>query len=658
MSVIDVAVWVATTGQRLIGSWISNIYRDGEKIHIKIKQPGENPVLVYAEPGSRIHITRIPRRSSKEFKSDSLQATLRKYLRNRVVEEIEQVGFDRIVRIRGGSYSLIVELLNRGTLVLLDPEDKVIVSLRYIQMRDRSIKPKHKYVPPPSKTRNPLQLSAEDISKVLEKANDLVRGIVRGLGLPGDFAEEALYRAGFMPETPSAKVQQSDLENIRKSIHHLFKEALEGRGYLVYKDGSPYQATSFAPTFYQEQGYRVEEFETLDEALDNLFSSIQPGTRESRLEKLIQEETARVRASITKHHETIMEYEKKAVELREKANWIAMHYQLLEEILACVWSKKETSGWSGVQQCPHIETVHPRLGRIEVEINGVRVSLDIRKNLDQLLRELYKRAGELEGKAKRARRIVDELEAKLDEAVRKAKLRYAREILSRRPRDWYEKFHWTLTPSNMLVIAGRNIDQNESIVRKHMEEHDIFLHAVIHGAPATVLKTGGMEPGEQDIREAAQIAASYSRAWNAGAGYVDVFWVHATQVSKSPPSGEYLAKGSFMVYGNKNYVRGVQLRLYLGIEPLGRHLRVIVGTRENVSDRSILYVGLQPGSMKKEEAAMRIKERLKTKAKGDEAVIIEAIPDEWIIERLPGRVQIVEWSRGKVDFNVSEFFSS
>ena len=658
MSVVDVAAWASTTGRKLEGARISNIYRDGDRFHIKLKQPGQPPILVYAEPGTRIHVTRVPRRPPKEFKNDSLQATLRKYLRNRVLGRVEQIGFDRIIQLKAGDHTLVVELLSRGVLALLDPEGRILVASKYVQMRDRSIKPKHPYTPPPSKTVHPQTLDTHTLLEHLEGKPDLVRGIVRGLGLPGDFAEEAVHRAGLSLEQPPTTLQRSDAENLLQTIRQLYQEALAGKGYLVYRDGDPYQATSFKPTYYVEKGYKCQAYQTLDEALDALFTPAPGQPRQSRLAKLIEEETARVRSSIARHHQTIREYEEKAEELREQANLIAQHYTQLSQTLECINTQRARKGWRAAASCPHVKALHPSLGKIEVALGDTRLTLDVRKTLDQHIRELYKKAGELEGKARRARRMVSELQAKLADAERKAKLRYARETLSRQPREWYERYHWTITPSGMLVIAGRNIDQNEAIVRKHMEEHDIFLHAVIHGAPATILKTGGEEPGQKDIREAAQIAASYSRAWNAGAGYVDVFWVNATQVSKTPPSGEYLAKGSFMVYGSKNYIRGVQLRLYLGIQPQDTHrLRIIVGTKENVTRKTAFYTALQPGSLKKEEAAQKIKERMKTRAAKDEAILIDAIPDEWIIERLPGRVQIVEWGKGETPIDTEEFFT-
>jgi len=43
---------------------------------------------------------------------------------------------------------------------------------------------------------------------------------------------------------------------------------------------------------------------------------------------------------------------------------------------------------------------------------------------------------------------------------------------------WFEKFHWFISTENFLVIAGRDAQQNEMIVKKYLDVHtDIYVHA-------------------------------------------------------------------------------------------------------------------------------------------------------------------------------------
>ncbi|MEM0179571.1 MAG: NFACT RNA binding domain-containing protein, partial [Fervidicoccaceae archaeon] len=126
----------------------------------------------------------------------------------------------------------------------------------------------------------------------------------------------------------------------------------------------------------------------------------------------------------------------------------------------------------------------------------------------------------------------------------------------------------------------------------------IYLHADIQGAPSTVLITDGKSVAEEDIFDAAVIAAAYSKAWKENLTSIDVFWVKGNQVSLSPPSGEYLRKGSFMIYGQKNYIKNVYLMLYIGVQRTeDGYMRPIVGSESSVKINGIPIAALVPGDL-------------------------------------------------------------
>ncbi len=205
---------------------------------------------------------------------------------------------------------------------------------------------------------------------------------------------------------------------------------------------------------------------------------------------------------------------------------------------------------------------------------------------------------------KKLRRKLERLEQRLKEAkgeegrAEKGHLRLVR----KRERDWYERFRWMFTSGGLLVIGGKDARSNEQIVRKYLEPRDLFFHADVSGAPAVVLKDG-QKGSEQDIREAAQFAAVYSRAWREGFASVDVFYVPAEQVSLSPPSGEYRPRGGIMVYGRKAWVRKVPLYIYISFDEGRGRFFVSVAEPEGK------YVKIVPGRVEKQEAAKDILRR-------------------------------------------------
>jgi len=140
-----------------------------------------------------------------------------------------------------------------------------------------------------------------------------------------------------------------------------------------------------------------------------------------------------------------------------------------------------------------------------------------------------------------------------------------------------------------------------------MEPKDLVFHAEITGAPFVLLKTEGKLPSESTLYEAAQFAASYSRAWKEGLGSIDVYWVHPDQLSKSPPSGEYLSRGAFMIYGSRNYIRNVPLEIAIGAIKDNDQIRIIGGPPQAIAKRTKVYVRIIPGNESSGRLAKRIR---------------------------------------------------
>ncbi len=97
--------------------------------------------------------------------------------------------------------------------------------------------------------------------------------------------------------------------------------------------------------------------------------------------------------------------------------------------------------------------------------------------------------------------------------------------LERRKRKWFEKFRWFVSSEGFLVLAGKDASTNEVLVKKHMEDNDLYCHADVYGAPHVVIKDG-QKAGERTIFEACQFAVSMSRAWSQGLYSADAYWAY------------------------------------------------------------------------------------------------------------------------------------
>ncbi|KAJ4386806.1 hypothetical protein N0V93_009704 [Gnomoniopsis smithogilvyi] len=120
---------------------------------------------------------------------------------------------------------------------------------------------------------------------------------------------------------------------------------------------------------------------------------------------------------------------------------------------------------------------------------------------------------------------------------------------------WFEKFLWFISSDGYLVIGGRDAGTNEVLYKKHLRKGDIYVHADMHGASSVIIKNNPKTPDApippSTLAQAGSLSVCSSNAWDSKAG-MGAWWVHADQVSKSAPTGEYLPTGSFMVRGTKN----------------------------------------------------------------------------------------------------------
>lgn len=151
---------------------------------------------------------------------------------------------------------------------------------------------------------------------------------------------------------------------------------------------------------------------------------------------------------------------------------------------------------------------------------------------------------------------------------------------------WFEKFHWFISSEDYLVLGGRDAQQNEMLVKKHLEKGDIYIHADLPGSSSVIVKgradrknysNNACPIPQTTLNEAGVMALIFSKAWEAKI-VTSAYWVFNHQVSKTAPSGEFLTTGSFMIRGKKNFLPPAQLVYGFGLlfkiaeESIPRHL--------------------------------------------------------------------------------------
>ena len=91
------------------------------------------------------------------------------------------------------------------------------------------------------------------------------------------------------------------------------------------------------------------------------------------------------------------------------------------------------------------------------------------------------------------------------------------------------------------ILVGRNNRQNDRLTLKQANNNDIWLHTKNIPSSHTIIVTGGRQPGDATLKEAAMLAAYHSRAKDSS--QVPVDYTQVRYVSK--PQG---AKPGMVIY--------------------------------------------------------------------------------------------------------------
>jgi len=203
---------------------------------------------------------------------------------------------------------------------------------------------------------------------------------------------------------------------------------------------------------------------------------------------------------------------------------------------------------------------------VEVDL-GMSAHSNARKYYEMKKQAAAKETKAVEASSKAMK--VAEVKAKKD--LKNAEASSAKSIIKEmRKHFWFEKFLWFISSENYLVVAGRDAQQNEILVKRYLGPDDVYIHAEIHGAASVIVKNKPRVDGVAKplppltLSEAGNYAICMSSGWDSKI-LTSAWWVSAAQVSKHAPTGEYVGTGSFVIRGKKNFLPPAQLVMGLGI---------------------------------------------------------------------------------------------
>ncbi|NXF11731.1 NEMF factor, partial [Smithornis capensis] len=222
------------------------------------------------ESGIRIHVTEFE--WPKNMMPSSFAMKCRKHLKTRRLVSVTQLGIDRIVDFQFGSdeaaYHLIVELYDRGNVVLTDHEYIILNILRFRtdEADDVRFAVRERYPVDSAKAAAPLP-TLDRLTEIIAnapKGEQLKRVLNPLLPFGATLIEHCLLEAGF---SGSVKIDQhlESKENLEKVLSALKKaeeymaltDNFSGKGYIIQKKEKKPSLEADKPA---EEIYTYEEF--------------------------------------------------------------------------------------------------------------------------------------------------------------------------------------------------------------------------------------------------------------------------------------------------------------------------------------------------------------------------------------------------------------
>ncbi|XP_063538930.1 ribosome quality control complex subunit NEMF homolog [Cydia strobilella] len=604
-------ICMVTELQKLVGMRVNQVYDIDNKSYLIRLQRSEEKAVLLLESANRFHTTQFE--WPKNVAPSGFTMKLRKHLKNKRLEKLTQLGIDRIIDLQFGSgeaaYHVILELYDRGNIVLTDYEwtilnvlrphvegDKVRFAVKEKYPLDRA---KSNFDPPDAEGLKKILANSkpgDNLKKILnpnlEYGPAIIDHVLLESGLTGNMKISTEPGKGFFVERDLDKL----LEAVKKAEALMETARREvAKGFITQKkeerpqpqpgeDAFLLTNVEFHPMLYaQHRAQPYAEYDTFDRAVDEFCSALE-GQKIDLKTIQVEREAMKKLQNVRKDHEKrVNELEDLQVTDRQAAELISRNEPLVEQArLAIQAAIANQMSWDDITllvktaqenddpiaSCiKHLKlnTNHITLSLsdpYEDEVPPMCVDIDLSLTAFANARKYYDMK---RNAAKKQQKTLESADKALKSAERKTKqtLKEAQTISSiskARRTYWFEKFFWFISSDNYLVIGGRDQQQNELLVKRYMRSADVYVHADVSGASSIIIKNPGGPVPPKTLGEAGQAAVAYSVAWEAKV-LTSAWWVHAHQVSKSAPTGEYLTTGSFMIRGKKNYLLPQHLQL-------------------------------------------------------------------------------------------------
>ena len=531
----------------------------------KIQQPardqiilllrGSRRLLLSASGGQpRLHLTETLRDNPAQ--PPMFCMLLRKYLSGGIIEKIEQIPLERVVKLtisaadelgERSRYFLLLEAFpRRANLILTDKNSHILDCLRRIDFemnQERQVLPGLFYRLPATPDKlNPFTVEMEEFYNRASAAADTPADefLVNTFnGMSPLVARELAFRGYGSVDAPLPQAADA-----LWAAFSAWRDTVNENNFtpVMLKRIDAPMDFSYMPIAQYGAAVQQENYSSFSALLDDFYAKREQAERVKQkgqdLLKTANNAAARLRRKIVLQ-------EKELLDSKDRDKW-----RIYGELITANLYRMERG-----MRCLTAQNYY------DPECKDVNIPLDVKLSPQENAAKYFKKYTKAKAAEKHitqqlemGRAELQYLESVLQELTLAESEQDFNDIRSELTDGGYLRSKWKkqsfqrpskprefLSTNGLRILVGRNNRQNDRLTTKDAEKWDLWFHTQrIHGSHV-ILSTGGAQPDEESIAEAASLAAYFSQAQ--GSTKVPVDYTPVKYVKK--PAG---AKPGMVVY--------------------------------------------------------------------------------------------------------------
>ena len=542
--------------QALTGGKVDKLYqpaRDEAVLHMRAGRDNVRLLLSASPAHPRAQLTRVPRENPET--PPMFCMLLRKHFAGARLLELSQPSMERLLDFRFETLDelgdrverrLVLECIGRkSNLIMLDGAGRITDCMRRAEVdlsAKRPVMPGLFYAPPePTGRLDPAAMAPEEL-----------RSFVLANAPQGDGQDKWLLDTfnGLSPLTARELVFQGEgtREGLADRLAQLMERVKAGdfTPTVLLREGRPFDFT-FQPILQYGPAVELKRYPTFSALLDDFYEQKEAQERvKQRGQDFIRSVTqARNRtAKKIANQEADLARTAGREKLRRYGDIITTNFYAMSRGQSVLRAQDYYD-----PACPEVDI--PLDPLLTPQQNAARYYKDYKKAQkaeEMLTLQIEKNRGELDYldsvlqmiTLSEGDRDLQEIRQELmdngylKQHRRKMTAKGKQKIVHAKPLEFRSS-------GGLTILVGKNNSQNDRLTHREADKRDLWLHAQkLHGSHV-ILKTGGAEPDEASLTEAAMLAAWFSQGRDSGQVPVDYTPVKAVK----KPAG---AKPGYVIY--------------------------------------------------------------------------------------------------------------